>query len=789
VQRLETNYPLAYMVWTALVLLVLAPASGAQPQGAEELVVSPNGRDDGPGNREHPFATVARAKSAVRERIAAGLQGNVTVLLRAGGFELDEPLVFGPEDSGTERHSITYAAFPGERPVLSGGRKLTGWKRGEGNLWTLEVPGAKSGKGILRQLFVNGRRATRARTPNLEHPPGVWTLTNVHLKTDPKSFALGLAPGLLKEYGNISDVEVVVLSNWEILRKRLARVDAAEARAILAPPYPDLPDWYRDYLLPRTGMACYFENALEMLDQPGEWYLDRKTGILSYWPREGEDMTRAETVVSFIPKLVELAGTSKAPIRNLHFKGLTFSHADSDLPAPGYYGVQACHALVGEIARAIRWSYAESCSLTDSRLTNLGGVAVELWEGCSRNLLEGNLVSDVGGSGIMIGVGRDNKVANNHIRGCGATFHGGVGIWVGLADGTVVSHNLVHDLPYTGISVGWQWNAEPTTCKNNRMEHNHIYDVMKMLADGGGIYTLGLQPGTVLSGNLIHDVHRSSFAAGGAPNNGIFFDEGSRGFRVEGNVIYDTSGEAIRFNQCRAEDHAWGKNAFGARPGVPGKFGLALACNGATSYLEAPHARELEPLEMTVEAWIQAASFPSGEEPRRWIVNKNANEWTEGHYALMIDKNNAGAYLNIGGGQGNCFAAFSTSGPLKPNRWHHLAMTYDGSTLRVFVDGAPAASSEIRRKRTPGQGPLSIGRRQDGYNYFGGLIDEVKLYSRPLSPEEIRQHAAADAPADPKRDPGLAGYWSFDEGDPLVGKTTPEAGLEPKYRTALPGSE
>jgi hypothetical protein len=136
-----------------------------------------------------------------------------------------------------------------------------------------------------------------------------------------------------------------------------------------------------------------------------------------------------------------------------------------------------------------------------------------------------------------------------------------------MSQRTVVAHNLVYDLPYTGISVGWQWNPQPTACKENLVEYNDVYDVMKRLCDGGCIYTLGFQPGTVIRGNHLHDVRRSQFAQG-APNNGMFIDEGSKGFLFEQNVIYNTSGELVRFNQCQQDWHTWRGNHFGEASAV-----------------------------------------------------------------------------------------------------------------------------------------------------------------------------------------------------------------------------
>jgi hypothetical protein len=117
-------------------------------------------------------------------------------------------------------------------------------------------------------------------------------------------------------------------------------------------------------------------------------------------------------------------------------------------------------------------------------------------------------------------------------------------------------------MPYTAVSVGFKWNTTPTTQVRCIVEYNHIYDVMKQLADGGGIYTLGFQPGTVFRGNHIHDIQRSAYAQG-SPNNGFIIDEGSKGFLCEANVVHETAGEAVRFNQSQREWHQWANNFFG----------------------------------------------------------------------------------------------------------------------------------------------------------------------------------------------------------------------------------
>ncbi len=757
-------------------LLLVSTGAGAQapePAPSTDYYVAPSGSDQNPGTEKKPFGTLRRAQAAVRARIAVGLRKDVRVLLSGGRYELTQPLVFGPPDAGTAEYSITYAADPHSPAILSGGRKVLGWKKGEGELWTAQVPGVKEGEWYPRQLLVDGRRAIRARTPNADTDPPGWRLAGAELSADAKTYTLKLAPGEVKAWGNVSDVEVNVFGEWETMRKRLVSVDEAAATITLQGPHVPLNvhPWNR----PAPGKGFYLENAREFLDQPGEWYLDRATGIITYWPRRGEDMARAEVIAPALTHLIEVAGTAESPVRNLHFQGLGFEHADWPLPEGGYQGTQACHFSRpggngwGLLDAALHFTFAEGCSVTDGDLAHLGGCGLFLDEGCSNNVVEGNRVFDIGGNGLEVSAPdtqapapKGNRIANNQIHNCGVDYQGAVGLWDGLTEGTVISHNLVHDLPYTGISVGWQWNPEPTNCQANLIEYNHIYGCMKMLSDGGGIYTLGFQPGTIIRGNVIHNIARSAFAVG-APNNGMFIDEGSKGFLIEGNVIWATSGTPVRHNQNVADWHIWKDNRFGIVVPVEGKIGTGLLCDGSSTFFEPPNSAAIDPPQLTVEAWVKVDAYPTGGDTRRWVVNKNDDEWTQGNWSLVTQGSDVGAYLNIGGGQQNSFGAWSTTKPLTLKTWHHLAMTYDGSVLRVYCDGKPVAETKIDRPRVPGNTPIAIGRRQDAYNYFAGVIDEVRVYDRALPASEIKAHRDKPAKPDTGTEKGLVGYWGFDD--------------------------
>jgi len=207
----------------------------------------------------------------------------------------------------------------------------------------------------------------------------------------------------------------------------------------------------------------------------------------------------------------------------------------------------------------------------------------------------------------------------------------------------------------------------------------------------------------------------------------------------------------------------WADNYVGGATVAPGKVDAALECDGWTGQVEVPHSPALEPARMTIEAWIFPDRWTQSGDIRRWIVNKNTNDTADGHYALVVNGMQVGAYLNIGGKEEGKFQVWSGDGRLTLRHWHHVAMTFDERDLKVYHNGRLAGSTPVNRKRNPGRTPLHIGGRQDGYHHFGGRIDEVRLYGRALSQREVlaRYESGGAAPAKP--DTAAAAYWGFDE--------------------------
>jgi len=539
----------------------------AAPGRAADFFVATEGNDHWSGRQpaptaagtDGPFATIGRARDAVRELKQGGLKRDVTVLVRGGTYRLAEPIVLGPEASATPDHTITYAAYPSERPVLSGGRPIAGWQEGTGGVWTTTVEAVKRGQWSFRQLFVNGERRRRARHPNDGY------LRVVRPGSDNRT-AFTFHKGDLRAWDNLGDVEIVFLHDWSVSRVRMAAVDEKTGVVRLADRIGSESPHFRITAF-EPHPRYYVENARDLLDAPGEWHLDRRSGVLSYRPMPGEAMDRAEVVAPVLDRLLVVAGDGTAGrfVEGVRFVGLTFAHCRGLAGGRRYAGAQAgFHERAPGTTRrrmpaAVRFEAVRRCAFENGAIEHVGGTAISLAGHCSDNRLVGSAIRDAGGNGVMVGttdrndtkgLARRNVVANNLIRRCGVAYHGCVAVWVGITEGTVVAHNEISHHPYTGVSVGWQWNTSPTPCRGNVIEDNHIHHVMQVLSDGGGIYTLGRQPGTVLRGNVIHDVPVN---AGRAESNGMFIDEGSSEILIENNTIYAVARSPIRFHRATAD--------------------------------------------------------------------------------------------------------------------------------------------------------------------------------------------------------------------------------------------
>lgn len=602
--------------------------------GTADFCVAPNGKDSNPGTASAPFATLGRARDAVRKAVSAGLNRNIRVVIRGGIYEQTETLTFGPEDSGTEKYSITYSAIPGGKVVISGGRKVTGWKRGPKAIWTAEVPEVKAGHWYFRQLFINGERAIRARTPNADDKTPWWSIKTSTATLDsppPENVPIPITlTGPIKAYNNPGDVELVYIANNEEGRKRLGSINEKDQTLSLAPPNRWNSrkfghDW--GLSLPTAGKACYLENALEMLDQPGEWYLDRQTGVLSYWPREGEDLTKAEVIAPVLQKtMLAVVGTRERPVVNVHFKGIHTHYVDWPLPPWGYMPLFCCNLQTGTDSQpghrpmdaAVEYEFARSCSFTDGGIAHVGGIGLCLRNGTAHNHIEGNEISDLGGGGLAAGYAnagggylyaapppepgeyKGYRIANNYIHHCGMDYYGAVGIFMCATQDAVVSHNLIHDTAYFGIGVVGSQDPKVPFAQNNVVDHNHIFDAMKVTIDGAALYVTFAQwnRGCRIRGNLIHDTQGNPYATQGnrsfgehPPSFGIYLDGDSSGGHYENNVLYrNLAGGPLIFDKNAKQINTWLDNLFQKDGTPPEEFIEALQ---ASAGLEPAYQRSV----------------------------------------------------------------------------------------------------------------------------------------------------------------------------------------------------
>jgi hypothetical protein len=476
-----------------------------------------------------PSDDLAKVRDAVRGKKA-------TVTLKGGTYFLPGTLSFKAEDSDT-----TWKAAPGETVVISGGRLITGWKKGDSGLWTAQVPDGLR----FNQLFIDGKRRTRARSPNV----GEFYRVDGSL-TEDKPTKLKFKEGDLKaDWAARGDVEVIALQKWAEIRMPIVSVDAASRTATLA---GDCQKWIIE-----DHARYWVENSPDLLDAPGEWYLDKKSGVLSYKPLDGEDMAK---VVAIAPALKTLVKIEVA--KNIRFEGITFSHADWSIGPKGYSDSQAAIDYAG----AVLAYAAVDCSLENCTVSHVGGYGIDFTKGCKNNRIVRCEVTDVGAGGIRIGETAlrkeeadktlGNVVTDNHIHDIGIVFPAGVAIWVGHSGKNLLAHNHIHDTYYSAFSIGWSWGYGPSGAQENVIEQNLVHDIGRsMLADMGGVYTLGTCTGTVIRNNVFHDIWSSTYGGWA-----IYFDEGSTGVVAENNLAYRCKSNG--FHQHYGKDNTLRNNVF-----------------------------------------------------------------------------------------------------------------------------------------------------------------------------------------------------------------------------------
>ncbi|MFF3391815.1 right-handed parallel beta-helix repeat-containing protein [Streptomyces sp. NPDC002669] len=527
--------------------LLTAPPAQAAP-GPRTLYAAPDGRGSS--------CTAARpcTPGGARDLARTETGRDVRVLLRNGTYELDEPLVLGAADSGGNGRTVTWTAAPGARPVLSGGRDLTGWRQNTDGTWTADVPAGVT----PRQLFVDGRRATRARGESCAASTCDATKAGMTGAT-----ATGIAT-----WQRPTDAEAVIRIRWRNYHCRITGVNG-DAMTFAQPCWANSasgtdrtgPSWDSTTVdSARYSGVAFFENAPELLDEPGEFVWNSEARTVTYLPRPGENMRRARTVTPHTERLLLVDGAHDITVSGIGFAYAAYRRPGTD---EGYAGTQAGLTLTGATgpvdhagrfytkpAAAVTVRGGRNIAIDDARFDRLGGAGAILEAGTRDSSLTRSSFTDLSSGAVYVGdtepmpgaqrAGERNTVAYNTISRTGVEYTDSVGIWAGYEAELTVDHNSLDRLPYSGISVGWGWNqpeAQRSVLRDNRVTDNRITDVMQVAReqhDGGAIYTQGAQPGTVISGNYIN---RSAFGNTERDGNGIYLDEQSSHILVEKNVV------------------------------------------------------------------------------------------------------------------------------------------------------------------------------------------------------------------------------------------------------------
>jgi hypothetical protein len=559
-----------------LLLAVAGVAADAQ------IYLSPSGNDANPGTETQPVLTLPHARDLARTQRVS------TVILTGGVYRLAEPLKLGPEDSG-----VTYTALKAGPPaIVSGGIQVSGWKLMDAkrNLWSAAAP---AGLRNTRQLYIDGIRATRTRW----RLPVELTKTETGYTASNAAMARWRNPSDIEFVytgGNaIWSEPSAGLGSWTEPRCPVGSIRGATIT--MAQPCWDNSTkrvMYADTSFNRTanlvGPASvgkepvYVENAYELLGTPGQWYFDRPAHTIYYVPRPGENLAQADVEAAALESLVIGAGTREHPVHDLTFSGIQFSYATWLEPSSGegFSEIQANYMVTGRDGWSkqglctlapggacpygawskapgnVNFTYARNISFQGDAFIHLGGAGLNLDNGAQENVVEGCVFTDISGNGFELGnvnlpdaqgpdITADNRISNNHFYNVGAEFRGGIPIVVGYAQRTHVEHNQIDHIPYAAISMGWGgWPDKikkpgvANFSKGNVVANNLIFDLMLVLADGGGIYTQGitgkdLAEGEKVTGNVIHD----QFSSGHA----IYTDNGSCNITVAGNVIFHTN--------------------------------------------------------------------------------------------------------------------------------------------------------------------------------------------------------------------------------------------------------
>ncbi|MFR2353175.1 MAG: right-handed parallel beta-helix repeat-containing protein [Bacteroides ovatus] len=576
---------------------------------AGEIWISPKGSDFNDGTRQSPKATLTSALRQAREWRRTEdnrIQGGITIYMEGGTYAFHEPVFIRPEDSGTKESPTVIRSVGDEKVILSGGISINGWKK-QGKVWVADVPAFNGRPLDFRQLWVNGKKAVRAR--DVEDFEKMNRICSVDEKNEILYVPAVSIRRLIDNKGNLKAkyAEMVLHQMWCVANLRIRSVEVQGDSAAIRFHQPESRIQF-EHPWPRPmvttdghNSAFYLTNARELQDVPGEWYHDIDARKVYYYPREGEKMQEAEVIVPAVETLVRVEGTLDRPVCHIRFEKITFSYTTWMRPSEkGHVPLQAGmyltdgyridpkmqrnylnHPLdnqgwLGRPAAAVRVVAARQIDFERCRFEHLGSTGLDYEEAVQGGVVCGCLFRDIAGNGLLVGsfssaahethlpydpADRREVCTQQHINNCyfteiGNEDWGCLAIAAGYVGDVNIEHNEISEVPYSGISLGWGWTQTVNCMRNNRVHANLIHHYAKHMYDVAGIYTLGSQPKSYVTENCVHSIYKPGYVHD--PNHWFYLytDEGSSFITVRDNW---TEGEKYLQN-ANGPGNVWENN-------------------------------------------------------------------------------------------------------------------------------------------------------------------------------------------------------------------------------------
>ena len=576
---------------------------------AGEIWISPKGSDFNDGTRQSPKATLTSALRQAREWRRTEdnrIQGGITIYMEGGTYAFHEPVFIRPEDSGTKESPTIIRSVGDEKVILSGGISIKGWKK-QGKVWVADVPAFNGRPLDFRQLWVNGKKAVRAR--DVEDFEKMNRICSVDEKNEILYVPAVSIRRLIDNKGNLKAkyAEIVLHQMWCVANLRIRSVEVQGDSAAIRFHQPESRIQF-EHPWPRPmvttdghNSAFYLTNARELQDVPGEWYHDIDARKVYYYPREGEKMQEAEVIVPAVETLVRVEGTLDRPVCHIRFEKITFSYTTWMRPSEkGHVPLQAGmyltdgyridpkmqrnylnHPLdnqgwLGRPAAAVRVVAARQIDFERCRFEHLGSTGLDYEEAVQGGVVRGCLFRDIAGNGLLVGsfspaahethlpynpadrreVCTQQQINNCYFTEIGNEDWGCLAIAAGYVGDVNIEHNEISEVPYSGISLGWGWTQTVNCMRNNRVHANLIHHYAKHMYDVAGIYTLGSQPKSYVTENCVHSIYKPGYVHD--PNHWFYLytDEGSSFITVRDNW---TEGEKYLQN-ANGPGNVWENN-------------------------------------------------------------------------------------------------------------------------------------------------------------------------------------------------------------------------------------